>query len=234
MKISIVIPTLNEEYGIGPTLDAVDRDAFDALGWQLEFLVIDGDSKDRTREEAEARGARVIVDKRKGYGRAYKTGFAEADGDIIVTGDADGTYPFDEAHIYVQQLLRENWDFMTCNRYADLRPGAMSGKHRLGNWILSTTARVLYFTGLKDSQSGMWIIRRHALDHVPYDSMSEGMPFSQEIKLAFFKHKDLKSTEVNGRLNARIGEPVIMSWQDGFGNLLALGKQRFRRGWMRN
>ncbi len=234
MKVSIVIPTLNEEEGIGPTMDAVNRAAFEAKGWDLEFVVVDGNSADRTREEAEARGARVIVDKRKGYGRAYKTGFSNATGDVILTGDADGTYPFDEAHEYIQHLLDQELDFITCNRYADLRPGAMSGKHRLGNWVLSTTARVLYFTGIKDSQSGMWVIRRAALDHIPFENMSEGMPFSQEIKLAFFKHADMKCEEIDGRLHERIGEPVIMSWKDGFGNLGALAKQRFRRGWMRN
>ncbi len=233
MKVTFVIPTLNEEEGIGPTIDAVDQLAFKEQGWDVEFLIVDGNSKDRTKVEAEARGATVLIEKRRGYGRAYKTGFDVATGDVIVTGDADGTYPFDDAHHYVKRLLDEDWDFITCNRYADIRDGAMSPKHRLGNWVLSTTARVLYFTKLRDSQSGMWVIRRDALDHLPYDQMSDGMPFSQEIKLAAAKHPNLRAAEVDGRLHARVGEPVIESWRDGFGNLWALGKRRFQRGWMR-
>ncbi|HEX2066277.1 MAG TPA: glycosyltransferase, partial [Candidatus Thermoplasmatota archaeon] len=74
MKVTILIPTLNEERGIGPTLDTIDRKAFANLGWELELLVVDGNSKDRTREEAAARGARVLVEPRRGYGRAYKEG----------------------------------------------------------------------------------------------------------------------------------------------------------------
>lgn len=233
MKVTVIIPTLNEEEGIGPTLDAIDRKAFEANGWDLDVLIIDGDSKDRTAAEAKKRGAKVVVDKRKGYGRAYKTGFAKATGDILITGDADGTYPFDEAHLYVQELLDEDLDFITCDRYADLREGAMSAKHKLGNWVLSTTARALYFTRLRDSQSGMWIIRRETLAEVPYENMSDGMPFSQEIKLAFAKHPDLRFKEVPGRLHPRVGEAVIESWRDGFGNLGALFRKRFQRGWMK-
>ncbi len=86
LKVSIVLPTLNEEGGIGPTIEAIDRAAFERAGWDLEILVVDGDSKDRTREEAERRGARVLVEKRRGYGRAYKTGLPAATGDIIVNG----------------------------------------------------------------------------------------------------------------------------------------------------
>lgn len=229
MKVTILIPTLNEEEGIGPTLDAVDRTAFEQAGHELEFLVIDGDSKDATGAEAEKRGARVVIETRKGYGRAYKRGFQEATGDIIVTGDADGTYPFERAHEYVQELLESDADFLTCDRYADLKPGAMSPKHKLGNWVLSTTARMLYWVRLRDSQSGMWIIRRDALGRIPFEQFGEGMPFSQEIKISALKRKDIAAAEIPGSLHPRIGEAVIESWADGFGNLWALVKGRFRR-----
>ncbi|HET6398670.1 MAG TPA: glycosyltransferase family 2 protein, partial [Candidatus Thermoplasmatota archaeon] len=178
MKVTLLVPTLNEEKGIGPTLDAVDRQAVSRRGWQLELLVIDGASKDRTREEAEARGARVVVEPRRGYGRAYKRGFAEATGDVIVTADADGTYPVERLQDFVDELLRRDLDFLNCDRYGELKQGAMSAQHRFGNWVLSTTARVLYFVRIRDSQSGMWVIRRSALASVPYESLSEGMAFS--------------------------------------------------------
>ncbi len=233
MNITVIIPTLNEEQGIGPTIDAIDRDAFASMGHELEVLVVDGNSTDRTRQEAEARGARVIVDERRGYGRAYKTGFAAATGDIIVTGDADGTYPFEQAHEYVQQLIDGGYDFLTCDRYADLREGSMSPKHHLGNWILSTTTRALFWIRLRDSQSGMWIIRREVLNKLPYDSFRDGMPFSQEIKIEAMKRRDVKAAEIPGSLNARIGDAVIESWADGFGNLGALFRKRFTTRWSR-
>ncbi len=231
MKVTILIPTLNEEDGIGATLDSIDKKAFAQRGWEVEFLIVDGDSKDRTRAEAAERGAKVVIEKRRGYGRAYKTGFHECRSDIIVTGDADGTYPFDRCHEYIEQLLLQDLDFVTCDRYGELHEGAMSPKHRLGNFILSSTTRVLFMIRLRDSQSGMWVIRRKALRKIPFDSLSDGMAFSQEIKIEAFKRGNVRAKELPASLRPRIGEPVIESWRDGFGNLGALWRKRFRTRW---
>ncbi|MFA5944106.1 MAG: glycosyltransferase family 2 protein [Candidatus Thermoplasmatota archaeon] len=229
MKVTLVIPTLNEENGIGPTLDAVDRAAFKAKGWDLDLLVIDGASTDRTKAEAERRGARVVIEPRKGYGRAYKRGFAEATGDILVTGDADGTYPFERAHDFVQVLLDEDLDFVNCDRYAGLEKGAMSRLHRFGNWVLSSTARGLFGLRLRDSQSGMWIIRRTALGALDVERMADGMAFSQEIKIEAIRRLDGRFKEVPAGLRPRIGTPALASWRDGLGNLKALYAWRLRR-----
>lgn len=231
MKVTIVIPTLNEEGGIGPTLDAVDRAAFAAAGWELELLVVDGNSKDGTRAIAESKGARVLNEPRKGYGRAYKEGFKAATGDVIVTGDADGTYPFERAHDYVKLLLDENLDFVNCDRYGKLETGAMSAKHLFGNWVLSTTTRLLFGIRLHDSQSGMWIIRRSALAGLDIEALSEGMAFSQEVKVEFWKGQGLKAKEIPASLRPRIGTPVLASWRDGIGNLKALFRMRRARSW---
>lgn len=228
-KVTILLPTLNEEGGIGPTLGSIDRDAFARLGWDLEFLVVDGASQDRTREEAERHGARVLIEPRRGYGRAYKTGLPAATGDIIVTGDADGTYPFDQAHQFVQHLLTGGRDFLTCDRYAKLEPGAMSRKHRFGNWVLSATARGLFGIALRDSQSGMWVIRRDALPRLDVASLSDGMAFSQEIKIRAIRRLGGKFEEIPAALRPRIGEPVLASWRDGLGNLRRLYQLRLRR-----
>lgn len=230
MLVTLLVPTLDEEGGIGPTLDALDRDAFRKRGWDVETLVVDGDSKDRTRAEAETRGARVVVEPRKGYGRAYKCGFAQARGDVIVTADADGTYPVERAHELVTALVDGNLDFINCDRYGDLRPGAMSAKHRLGNWVLSTTTRVLFRVPIHDSQSGMWVIRRSALQDIPFESFAEGMPFSQEVKIAFWRRDPSRCAEVSASLAPRIGKPQLSSWRDGFGNLKSLVTLRMRRG----
>jgi len=229
VKVTVLVPTLNEEGGIGPTLRSLDEAAFANRGWELEKLVVDGDSKDRTREEARRLGARVVVEPRRGYGRAYKTGFAAATGDVVVTGDADGTYPFDQAHVFVDHLLREGLDFLSCNRYADLRDGAMSRKHRFGNWVLSTAARTLFGIGLRDSQSGMWVLRRKVVDDLGVESMADGMAFSQEIKIRAIRRLGPRFREVPASLRPRIGEPVLSSWKDGLGNLRALVRLRFRR-----
>jgi hypothetical protein len=60
-------------------------------------------------------------------------------GNIIVTGDADATYPFDKIHEYIQQLIDEKLDFITTDRFAQLHHGSMSVKHYFGNMILAIT-----------------------------------------------------------------------------------------------
>ncbi len=227
MKVSILIPTLNEEKGIGPTLDSIDRQAFADAGWDLEVLIIDGASQDRTQEEARKRGARVIVEPRKGYGRAYKTGLPQATGDVIITGDADTTYPFHEVHRYVRILLDSEVEFITTNRFGAMKKGAMSLRNRLGNTILSLTLQALFLRRVRDSQSGMWIFRRSALAKMsPLESFSDGMPFSEELKIEAFARRDIKAIEIPISYGARAGDVKLDAWGDGRRNLSHLFRKR--------
>ena len=219
-KVSVVLPTINEEKGIGKTIDSINKNYFKKNKWDLEIIVVDGDSKDKTREIAKSKGAKVIIEKRKGYGRAYKTGMPKASGDIIVTGDADATYPFERIHLYIKQLLDENLDFITTDRFAELGHGSMSIKHYFGNFVLAMTLKILYFVNIKDSQSGMWIFKKSALDKIqPLEDFNDGMPFSEEIKIEMFKAKNVKTKEIPSALYAREGDVKLESFSDGWRNL---------------
>jgi len=227
LKVSIVIPAINEERGIGKTIDAINKEYFHSHQWDIEILIIDGDSKDKTREIATQKGAKVILEKRKGYGRAYKTGLAQATGDIIVTGDADATYPFDTIHTYIQQLVDQNLDFMTTDRFASLKHGSMSLQHRFGNLTLAWTLRVLFLVNIRDSQSGMWIFKRSALKKIqPLEQFNNGMPFSEEIKIEMFTTRGIKTKEIPSTLYAREGQVKLESFKDGLKNLRFLFKKR--------
>jgi glycosyltransferase involved in cell wall biosynthesis len=215
--------------GIGTTIDHIQRKEFSKKKWDLEILVIDGGSKDKTTDIVKDKGGIVILESRKGYGRAYKTGFTKATGDIIVTGDADATYPFDEIHLYIQELLDHKLDFITTNRFAQLGKGSMSLKHYLGNSILSTTLRLLFGVKIKDSQSGMWIFHRKILDKLSLEEMDDGMPFSEELKIEMFVNKDIKSQEIPSRLSAREGEAKIQSFSDGWKNFKYLFKKKWSK-----
>lgn len=224
-RLSIVIPAMNEEEGIGETLDIIPVKELEELGYPVEIVVVDGESVDRTRDIAREKGARVVIEPRRGYGRAYKTGFEVARGEIIATGDADTTYPFDKLPEYVRLLERDQLDFVTGNRFGKLQPGAMSAKHKLGNWVLSTTGRVLFLASIKDSQSGMWIFRRSILPRLKLTS--DGMPLSEEIKIEAFTKSDLKCREIPIEYRVRVGDVKLSSWKDGWRNLSFLFKKRF-------
>jgi glycosyltransferase involved in cell wall biosynthesis len=226
-SISVVIPTLNEERGIGKTIDSINREYFEKNNWNLEIIVVDGNSKDKTRDIAKNRGAEVILEKRKGYGRAYKTGLSQANGDIIVTGDADATYPFEKIHDYIQLLINEDLDFITTDRFSKIKHGSMSIRHRFGNLVLATTLRILYWINIKDSQSGMWIFKQNALNKIqPIEDFNDGMAFSEEIKIEMFTSKQLKCQEIPSTLYVREGKAKLESFSDGWKNLKFLFKKR--------
>jgi hypothetical protein len=222
MKVTVLIPTLNEEESIGLTLDQIPRSP------DLEIAIIDGLSRDRTREIALGKGARVIEEKRRGYGRAYKTGFKEAKGDIIVTLDGDTTYPAEKIPELVKLLENEGSDFITCERMTKAEKGAFSMTHRFGNWVLKVTMNVLFGTRLKDSQSGMWVFKRSILPKLSITS--DGMAMSEELKIEAFRRKDLRCKEVPIPYRVRVGEKALNTWKDGFRNLIFLFKKRFGPG----
>ncbi len=227
LKISIVIPAINEERGIGKTIDAVNKDYFNNKHWDLEIILVDGNSKDKTRDIAASKGATVLLEKRKGYGRAYKTGLAHATGDVIVTGDADATYPFHLIHEYIEMLFDQHLDFLTTDRFAALKHGSMSLKHRFGNLTLAWALRILFFVNIRDSQSGMWIFKRDALKKIqPLENFNDGMPFSEEIKIEMFTNKHIKAKEIPSTLSAREGQVKLESFKDGIKNLRFLFVKR--------
>jgi len=220
VKVSVIIPTMNEGQSIGAVIDEVNA----ALGsLPHEILVVDTNSKDRTRDIAASKGALVVDEPRRGYGRAYKTGFERATGDVIATLDADRTYPASDLPSLVNMLEAKNLDFITTNRFAKMEKGSMSAKHRFGNWILSTTTRILFRVSLKDSQSGMWVFRKSILGSL--DLVSDSMAMSEEIKIEAFRK--FRCVEVPISYRTRIGEAKLSSWKDGSGNLKYLFKKRF-------
>lgn len=220
-KISVIIPALNEEEGIEKTLRSIPVEELKKEGYDVEIIVVDGGSQDRTREIAESLGAKVIVEQRRGYGRAYKTGFKHASGDIIITGDADGTYPFELIPKLVRILEENQLEFINTNRFAHMEKGSMSLLHKIGNKILTWTLRVLFKIRIEDSQSGMWVFKRDLLKRL--NLTGDGMEFSEEIKIEAFTKG--RAIEVDIPYKKRLGEKKLNSFKDGVRNLMFLFKK---------
>jgi glycosyltransferase involved in cell wall biosynthesis len=225
VEVSVVIPTMNEEMSIGQVLQEI-KEAFSQSPYTYEVLVVDTLSEDRTVEIARQMGARVIEEERRGYGQAYMTGFAEAQGRYIATLDADLTYPAALIPSLVSRLKEEDLDFISCERMTMLSADVMGLPHRLGNTLLNLAIRLLFGHTLRDSQSGMWVLRREALERLQLSST--GMPFSEEIKLEALE-KGLRFVEVPIRYRPRVGDAKLRSLADGWANLRYLLLRRLRR-----
>jgi glycosyltransferase involved in cell wall biosynthesis len=225
-EVSVVIPTMNEEASIGRVIDEVRQALRNRL---LEILVVDTDSRDRTREIAASKGARVIAEPRRGYGRAYKTGFSEARGTFIATLDADLTYPAERLRDFLDALESGRADFVSGDRMSHLDRGAMSGMHRVGNAILNAAFRALFRVRIRDSQSGMWAFRREILPRLRL--AHDGMAFSEELKVEVIL-SGFRFLEVPVEYRVRVGDRKIRSLRDAAQNLLWLARKR--AGWYPN
>ena len=225
-KLTIVIPALNEEQGIEKTIRAIPRAEIDRIGYQSQVLVVDNGSDDATAQLAASAGAEVVSESNRGYGTALKKGFAAAAGDVIVTADADATYPLEDIPRLVQILDSENLDFITTNRFALLQKEAMSNRNRIGNAVLSWTMRLLFGIRIEDSQSGMWVFRKSILKRL---KLSSNTPLSQEIKIEACHFARCRWREVPIQYRPRSGKAKLGGWKVGAGNLIHLMTKRLRR-----
>jgi glycosyltransferase involved in cell wall biosynthesis len=220
LTITVVIPCLNEEQGIEKVLRRMPE-------FVDEVIVVDNASTDRTAEVAEGYGARVIREDVRGYGRSYKKGFTMATGDVIVTLDGDHSYPPDAISYLLEAFLHLEADFLNASRFPVRDSHAMSFKHKFGNLVLSIAMSVLFFAWVRDSQSGMWVFRREILKDMILES--DGMAFSEEIKIEALLHPTARFEEISIMYSSRLGEIKLNPWRDGIQNLLFLCRKRFLR-----
>jgi hypothetical protein len=215
--ISVVIPCFNEEQGIRDVLGRIPELAD-------ETIVVDNASTDRTAGVAAGLGARVVHQPVRGYGAAYKAGFAAARHDIVVTLDGDGSYPPEEIQRLVAMLVERDLEFVSGCRFPLSDPHAMGPANRLGNAVLTFATGLLFRTPIRDSQSGLWVFRRAALERLRLTS--DGMAFSQEIKLEALR-RGLRFAETHIPYGDRLGTVKLRRWRDGFANLAFLVRRRF-------
>jgi hypothetical protein len=218
VAVSAVIPCLNEE----ETLAICIRKAFGSfteLGVEGEVVVADNGSTDRSVEIALQLGARVVHERRKGYGSALLRGICESSGDIIVMADADDSYDWSAIGPFVRKV-REGYDLVMGNRFrGGIRPGAMPKLHRyLGNPVLSLVARIAFRTEIGDFHCGMRAFTRSAFERMKL--RTTGMEFATEM-VANAAHQRLRITEIPVVLypDKRGRAPHLRSFRDGWRHL---------------
>lgn len=215
LRVSVVIPCLNEAENIEQCIAAARR-ALDDNGISGEVVVADNASEDGSAELAEAAGARVVRESRRGYGSAYLAGFAAARGEYIVMGDADLTYDFNEIPRFLGEL-EDGADMVIGDRMQNIHPGAMPWLHRyVGNPLLSGFLNLLFRTGISDAHCGMRAVRRDKLPKL--DLRTTGMEFASEMVIRAAKEKlDIRQFPIE--YHPRGGESKLSSFRDGWRHL---------------
>src|SRR5947209_5574634 len=213
--VSVVIPCLNEAENIESCVRAAVA-AVERMGVAGEVVVADNGSDDDSASLAERAGARVVVERRRGYGSAYLAGFEAARGRYIVMADADLTYDFKEIPRFVA-ALEDGAEMVIGDRMDNIQPGAMPWLHRyVGNPILTGLLNLFFGTGVNDAHCGMRAVRRDVLPRL--DLRTTGMEFASEMVIRAAKER-LRIDEFPIEYHPRRGESKLSSFRDGWRHL---------------
>jgi glycosyltransferase involved in cell wall biosynthesis len=212
--VSVVIPCLNEAESIAQCVDAALR-VLDVNRLPGEVIVVDNGSEDGSATLAQAAGALVVEEPRRGYGSAYLAGFAAARGDYIVMIDADLTYDFNEIPRFVREL-DDGAELVMGNRMNDVQPGAMSPLSRVGNPVLSGFLNLLFRTPVTDAHCGMRALRRDVLPKLALQAT--GMELASEMVIrASRAHLEIRELPI--ALHPREGDSKLSPFRDGWRHL---------------
>ena len=222
MKVTLMIPTRNEEGCIGRVLSEVPRDVVD------EIVIVDGHSNDKTVEEAKAKllpQDKLVMQTGKGYGAAFIQSFKIATGDVLIFMDADGSH--DPAEIpALLEKIREGNEYVMASRY-------MSGAHSyddtfirwFGNRMFTWLTNVLHGTNVTDSLYLFTAITRDGLKKLTLTS--PGFEFCTEIVVKAHR-AGLKFAEVPATERARFaGKTKVNAFWHGL-KILRMILHRYR------
>jgi glycosyltransferase involved in cell wall biosynthesis len=229
-KLSVVIPCYNEAEGLRILLPSLPASVD-------EIVVVDNGSTDETAAVAAAAGARVVSETRRGYGRAYKTGFHAATGELIAALDGDGTYHPFAIEYFLDILTEDDLVFISSRRVpADAWRSPGNAARYIGGLLFNWAALFTDALRFRDVLSGMWVFERKALE--PLNVVADDFYFSQEIKLEAFRRWGRRAREIplHFYFGARRGTSKVSVLRNGLGGLTYFAVRRLRkmtRSWPR-
>lgn len=213
--LSVVIPAYNEENGIEAVIERVlaARPALARQDIVLEFIIVDDGSRDRTvtlvSKHREVRLIRHL--KNRGYGAAIKTGFRYATGEYLAFLDADGTYPPESLPELCRAAIDQNADLVVGSRMGGAK-SEMPLTRRVGNFAFARLLSLIGNVVVRDSASGMRIIRREILERLY--PLPDGLDFTPAMSTRAI-HENLKIAEVPIPYAERIGRSKLSVMRDG-------------------
>lgn len=216
-KITALVPCYNEEQGIAAVIKGFPYDRLQAQGYQLEVLVVDNNSKDRTAEVARAAGATVVHEPKQGKGNAIRTAFYNIsdDTDYVIMLDGDDTYKSDEMLRLVELLDSGFSDVVIGSRMGGkMDDGSMKGFNRLGNWGFSFLVRTIYQVNVTDTLTGYFAWKREVIVQLRQHLQSAGFAIEMEMitKMARLGY-DIYSVPIT--YAPRLGESSLRPIYDG-------------------
>jgi glycosyltransferase involved in cell wall biosynthesis len=202
MKISVIIPVYNEENFILKTLEKVNEQK---KNFELEIIVVDDKSKDRTVEKIKNNYALYDLlienDINQGKGAAIKKGLDKASGDAILIQDADFEYDPDDYSKLILAFKNFNADVVLGSRFKGSQPKKIIYySHQVANKILTMICNILTNRNFSDIETGYKLIRRSTLKEINISRNDFGIEIELIMKLAKIKCKIFEvGISYNGR-----------------------------------
>ncbi|HET7747582.1 MAG TPA: glycosyltransferase family 2 protein [Vicinamibacteria bacterium] len=195
MKTTVAIPCFNE----GPTIAKVVADFRRELP-EAEVLVVDNASTDDSAAKAEAAGARVVREKRRGKGFVMQTILETVSSDVCVVVDGDDTYFAEDVHALLEPLSGDRADMVVGDRLRDASSEALTDLHRFGNRAILAIINLVFRTRFRDVLSGYRAMNRQFMRSVPL--ITGGFETETELTLQALE-KGMVIQEVPIRYRAR-------------------------------
>jgi uncharacterized membrane protein len=217
-ELTILMPCLDEIETVAACV-AKARGYLERSGTPGEVLIVDNGSSDGSPQAAERAGARVVHERRRGYGSALRAGIQAARGQYVIMGDADESYDFSALDPFLAKL-RQGADLVMGNRFAGgIAPRAMPLLHRyLGNPVLSGIGRLFFRSPVGDFHCGLRGFRRDAM--LALELASEGMEFASEMVVrATVEGLAIAEVAVTLSPDGRSRPPHLRSFRDGWRHL---------------
>jgi len=201
-KLSVIIPAKNEEDPLPLVLRDLNATIPTLSGYDVEVIVVDDRSTDRTAELARAHGAKVVSNpRRSGKGMALRAGFEAASGDIFAMMDADFSHRAEELPVFLEALEKEGVGLVIGSRVV----GGSEEYHHvraLGNVFLSASLGLATGRYLSDALNGFKVFRREVFTGFEYTAPS----FEIEIEIiANALRGGYRIVEISSHERARAG-----------------------------
>lgn len=223
LKLSIVIPCLNEQDTILASVKDVQKYAKKYFSHQFEVIVADNGSTDGTLKIiSKIRNLIIVHVPVRGYGAALHWGIIKAKGKYIMFGDADLSYPFSNLKNF-KPLLNQDPDLVLGSRMTgQIQKGAMPPLHRyIGTPLLTWLIRMLYHIPTTDCNSGMRIVKKSF--YLQLNMRNSGMEWASELllKTALRQGKYLE-IPIKFLKDKRRRPPHLSTWSDGWRHLKSI------------
>lgn len=220
LKITALICTKDEEQNLPYVLPKIPE-------WVDELLVVDGHSSDRTVEVVKrlCPNAKVVYQPNKGKGDALRYGIKKAQGDIIVTLDADGTSDPTEMEEFIVPLLN-GYDYAKGSRFASGMPRRKPWYRIAGNWVIVLLFDALFakrYTDLCCGYNAFWKKAIKTVDLNSADGFADEPLINCRVRKA-----GLRMVEVGCIDRGRIGGGTkAPAWRQGFKAVKTIVRERF-------